>query len=248
MEDHIENLIQKMFSNEDSLRCQQTLTKLAQHLNGTLMLTGSLAVDWHATQNGCQVARRPLNDIDIVVADISALSPSLNQDFLISHFHPTRGAGRILLQLVDETHRVRIDLFTPNSPSLPSRVQHTELFGIDWGIVAAEDLTAKLLAILYGVTAGEQVDPKYYNSFRLLAGLADLGLVREIWSEYRKPDYSRSFDDAADAVHQRIANDPSVLRKDVYGQDVRDSCPWCIQSSTFPVSTRAKIFEVLGYV
>lgn len=192
--------------------------------------------------------RRPLNDIDIVVADISALSPSLSHDFLISHFHPMRGAGRILLQLVDETHRVRIDVFTQNSPSLLSRVQSTELFGVACGTVAAEDLTAKLLAILYGVTMGEQVDPKYYDSFRLLSGLADLNIVREIWSGYRKPDYARSFDVAAETVHQRIANDPSVLRKDVYGQDGGDSCPWCDQSSAFLVSPRPKIFEVLGHV
>lgn len=237
-----------MFYQEDDFRCLSILTKLAQHLNGTMVLTGSLAVGWHATQNGCQVARRPLNDIDIVVADISALSPSLSQDFLISHFHPTRGAGRILLQLVDEKHRVRIDVFTPNSPSLLSRVRSIELFGIDCRMVAAEDLSAKLLAILYGVTTGEPVDPKYYDSFKVLAGFADLDIMREIWSDYRKPDYTRSFDVAAEAVHQRIANDPSVLRKDDYDQDMNAACPWCASSSSFPVSPRAKILEVLGYV
>lgn len=237
-----------MFCTDDAFRCQSTLTKLAQHLNEPLVLTGGIAIGWHATRNGEQATRRPLHDIDLVVSDISALSPSLSQDFLISHFHPTRGAGRILLQLADETHQLRIDLFTPNSPSLTSRVRSTELFGIACGMVSAEDLTAKLLAILYGVTAGEQVDPKYYNSFKIVAGLANMGIVREIWSEYRKPDYPRSFDVAAEAVHQSIANDPSVLRKDVYGQDVGASCPWCVPSSSYPVSPRAKIFEVLGYV
>ncbi len=237
-----------MFCTDDALRCQRTLTKLAQHLNGPMILTGSLALDWHANRSGRAVKERPLNDIDLVVADIAALSPSLSQGFLISHFHPTRGAGRILLQLVEETQGVRIDVFTPNSPSLLSRVRSTELFGIACEMVSAEDLTAKLLDILYCVTAGELVDPKYYDSFNALAGLADLGIVRELWSEYKKADYPCSFDVAAEAVHQRIANDPGVLCKDVYDQDFGDSCHWCKQSSAFLVSPRLKIFEVLGYV
>src|SRR5204862_4520609 len=109
--------------------------------------------------------------------------------FFVSHFHPSRGRGKIILQLVDERHRVRIDLFTPYSPSLMSRVLSSELFGIVCRFVSAEDLTARLLAVLYGVTTGEHVDPKYYDKFSLISEFADMDTVREIWSDYRKTDY-----------------------------------------------------------
>jgi len=187
-----------------------TLSKLVQHMNGPLVLTGSLAVAWHLTLNGRLVERRPFNDIDIVVEGISDLPPY--------------------------------------SPSLMSRVLSSELFGIVCGFVSAEDLTARLMAVLYGVTTGEHVDPKYYDKFSLISEFADMDTVREIWSDYRKTDYLLSFDEAADAVHRRIAKEPGALRKDSYGQDVDLSCPWCEHSSSFPVSPRSKIFEILGYV
>ena len=114
--------------------------------------------------------------------------------------------------------------------------------------MSAEDLTARLLAILYGVITGEYVDPKYYDKFRLISEFADMDTVHEIWSDYRKADCPLYFDEAADAVHRKIAKDPGTLRKDSYGQDVDASCPWCEYSSSFPVSSRSKIFEILGYV
>jgi len=236
-----DSLLREMYSsNEDVSRCHRTLVKLAEQLHGTLVLTGGLAF-------GRAVEKRPFNDIDLVVTDLAALPLSLGEDFLVSHFHPSRGRGKILLQLVDASHRVRIDVFTPFSPSLMSRVHRAELCGIVCGIVAAEDLTARLLAIVYGVTRGEPVDPKYYDKFNRLFELADLSRVREIWADYRKPHDPHRFDVAVDAVHQTIAQNAGVLRPDVYDQKTGDACAWCFDNGAFPVSPRAKIFELLGY-
>ena len=103
-----ESLLDMFSVGEDARRCQTVLLKLAEHLNGRPVLTGGLAFSWHMQRHGRAIERRPLNDIDLVVADLAAISPSIREAFLISHFHPTRGRGRVLLQLVDARERVRI--------------------------------------------------------------------------------------------------------------------------------------------
>lgn len=244
-----DTLLGEMFpDSKDAFRCHRTLVKLARHVNGQMALTGGLAYSWHLQQYGREVERRPLNDIDLVVADLAALAPALGEESLISHFHPSRGRGKILLQLVDADQRMRIDLFTPFSSSLMSRAHHTELCGISCGVIAAEDLTARLLAIACDVTTGKSVDPKYYDKFRRLSELIDLKVARDIWSDYRKPDCPHHFDEAAEAVRQAVAQNPGVLRPELYAQPADAACPWCGHSDLFSVSPPAEIFAVLGYV
>src|SRR5690242_11720108 len=104
------NLIWDIFSSkEDAFRCQNTLSLLAQHSNTTLVLTGSLAFYWHLVKNNICKQQFSFNDIDVVAEDSSVLKQSLNKHCLVSHYHPLRAKGKIILQLVNETQRVRID-------------------------------------------------------------------------------------------------------------------------------------------
>jgi hypothetical protein len=235
-------------SEEDRCRCLGSLAKLARHLSGNLVLTGGLAIGWLARQHHRAPEPRPFNDLDLVVETLANLPQTLTDDFLVAHFHPTRGPGKILLQLVDAEHTVRVDLFTPVSASLRNRTQVAEIAGIACRVVAAEDLAARLLSILYDVLADKYVEPKYYKHFILLSEFIDLNKAREIWSDYRKADQPQSFDKAIEAVHHKLASHPALLRKDSYDQNFETTCPWCIHNQRFPVSSRKQIFEVLGYV
>jgi hypothetical protein len=248
MAENDEFLSKTFSSEEDVFRCRNSLVTLAQRVNRKLILTGSLAVAWHVTRTNRRVEKGSLNDIDLVIENLADLPQSLRDDFLVAHFHPTRGRGKLLLQLVDREHRVRIDLFTPFSASLITRVEPAKIAGIACSVVAAEDLTARLLSTLFGVTAGECVDPKYHKNFNLLSGFVDQNRAREIWSDYRKADYPQSFDEASEGMQQKLADNPALLCKDSYEQNVEAICPWCRDAEPFPVSPRTQIFDVLGYV
>ncbi len=95
--------------------------------------------------------------IDVVVEGLPSLRTSLSQDFLIMHFHPHRGRGKILIQLVDEDHGTRIDVFTPGSSSLTTRLTDSAIGDLQCRIVSAEDLLAKLLSVIYPTTTGASV-------------------------------------------------------------------------------------------
>src|SRR4051794_15550521 len=82
-----------LLAGEDIGKCHGSLAKLARHLEEPVMITGSLATSWHLLKNGRRIKKQRLNDIDVVVEDLTSLRSSLSRDFLIRHFHPTRGGG-----------------------------------------------------------------------------------------------------------------------------------------------------------
>ena len=121
---------------------------------------------------------------------------------------------------------MRIDVFTPASSSLMSRTQGAEVLGIVCRVVAAEDLIAKLVAILCSVIGGKHADPKHYESLNVLSRFANLDAASELWADYTKPEYPQSFVEAVSAVHRGIRKHPETLRKDVYCTDLEKKCPW----------------------
>src|SRR5436309_13535638 len=90
-----------LLAREDVSKCHGSLAKLARHLEEPVIITGSLATSWHLLENGRQIKKQRLNDIDVVVEDLASLRSSLRRDFLIRHFHPTRGGGQFLIMLID---------------------------------------------------------------------------------------------------------------------------------------------------
>ena len=238
-----------MLTSEDVSRGVGTLSKLARHLAEPVVLTGSIAAGWHLLHKGRRPSKSHLNDIDTVgLRGPSGIGPGVGRDFLVNHFHPQRGGGRVLLQLVDEEHRTRVEVFGPGSDSLAERLVDSAVGEIPCRLVSAEDLLAKLLSIIHCVTEGEAVDPKYVERFDTLSAVADVDVARKLWGEYRKEGQPSDFEAAAELVKSRIASAPDLLRPTSYCQDVNFRCEWCHESESFPLASRFKVLEVLGYV
>lgn len=241
--------LQEIFlASEDITRCRGSLSKLSRHLEGPVVVTGSIAAGWHLLQNGRRRKKIHLNDIDIVVEGLFGLHPSLSRDFLIVHFHPFRERGKILIQLVDEEYGTRIDVFTPGAASLTRRLADGEIGDVSCRFVSAEDLLAKLLSVIYPATRSEPVEPKHVEHFRLLSTVADVDTVRGVWREYRKESQPLDFAEAAEAVRRSITAHPGLLQAGRYNQDINQACPWCHESELFPLAPRSRIYEILGYV
>ena len=237
-----------LLASQDATRCYGSLSKLAHHLEEPVVVTGSIATSWHLLKNNRRTEKRNLNDIDLVVEDLPSLRPSLGKDFLIRHFHPYRGGGRILIQLVDEEYGTRIDIFTPHTRTLTERLTYFAVGDLSCRVISAEDLSAKLLSVIYPATEGQPVEPKYVEDFRLLSTVADLDTVREVWREYRKESQPLDFEEAAEAVKLCVTTNPDLLREGHYSRDINQACSWCCESELFPRAPQSKIYEILGYV
>jgi hypothetical protein len=150
--------------------------------------------------------------------------------------------------LIDEEHATRIDVFTPTTRTLTRRLTGFAIDDIACRIVAAEDLSAKLLSVIYPITRGEPVEPKYAERFRLLSTLVDLATMKEVWREYRKEDQHIDFDEVAEAVERSIAAHPDLLQLGRYSQDINQACSWCFESERFPLAPLSRIYSIMGYV
>jgi hypothetical protein len=152
------------------------------------------------------------------------------------------------MQLADEASRSRIDLLTPYSPFITDRAYPVAIAGRNCKIVATEDITARLLCILFQVVDGVPVNPKYYEAFKRLTDIADMEGVATIWREYRDDWHPEDVSEAVRKVHQTIAANTHLLQPDVYSQAVDRTCPWCCNSEMFPLASASKIHEIWGYV
>ena len=240
--------LQEVFlTDEDRVRCYSSLSKLTRHLEEPIIVTGGIAASWHLLRSGIR-RKIQLNDIDLVVEGLSSLRTSLSEDFLVRHFHPSRERGKILIMLVDEEFSTRIDIFTPGANTLVKRLTDSAIGEVPCRFVAAEDLSAKLLSIIYPVTRGKPVEPKYVEQFKLLSTVVNLDMMREVWREYRQGSQPTDFEEAAEAVELSITNNPALLQAGEYSQDINQVCRWCCESEQFPCAPLPKIHEILGYV
>lgn len=244
------DFLQELFlAPENSSKCIGSLSKLARHIDEQVVVTGSIAAGWHLLRSGRQPKKRRLNDIDIVsITGLSRVNPSLSQDFLINHFHPYQGRGKILFQLVDEEYGTRMEIFTSNSDSLAERSIDCAIGDLPCRIVSTEDVLAKLLSIIHSVIEGKSVDPKYVEQFNSLLMVADRVATRMVWRDYRKESQPLDFDETMEAVRLRIKANPNLLQVTCYCQDIDFVCKQCHESELFPIAPRSKIYETLGYV
>ena len=143
-------------------RLESCLARLLPHLVGDdVALTGGIALAVHLPTSRATVA-----DVDFVARRMSAVSPSVARDFLVSHFHVVQpGVPKALVQLVDPVTRLRIDVFADLAGAV-ARARRTTVAGAALLVVGAADLLAHKLQLL-----GKPVDEKHWRDAVALAGL-----------------------------------------------------------------------------
>src|SRR5579871_2809693 len=80
-------------------------------------VTGSVALQLHATARGMALDGPLPHDLDLIVAREVRFPAELGR-FLCVHSHPNAVNGKMLLQLVDPDVRLRIDIFTAQGSTL----------------------------------------------------------------------------------------------------------------------------------
>ncbi len=237
-----------LLSAEDLARLRSSLLKLKQHFSQPFFITGSLAAAFHQRRNGMKLTAQKLNDIDIVVSNLSSLPFSLGKDFLIRHFHPDRGNGKILIMLVDPVQKIRIDIFTPALFSFTQRTEDFVLFDNLFSIISAEDLLVKLLSIICCVLDFKTVNTKYVRQFEKLLAISNRDIAGNLWNECRKDSQPAEFTATVNKCMELISHRPELLQSGEYSKNPDEDCPWCRVSRVFPLSRPSDILRILGYV
>jgi hypothetical protein len=83
----------------DFARLARVLDKLAAH-GLDAAITGGVAIEAHLGAAGQPRDDWTLNDLDLVVPDLSAIPRAIPESFLVRHIHPNAPPGRMLIQIL----------------------------------------------------------------------------------------------------------------------------------------------------
>jgi hypothetical protein len=201
----------------------ESLRRFLRHAEpAEVALTGGLAVEHHLAAAGFPPLRDRVGDLDFVARRVDAIAPSVTSDFLVAHYHrPGPAVRKALLQLVDPLARLRVDVF-PDLDDCVAQANRTTIEDVALLVVDARSILRHKLETLRKATDSQPVDPKHRRDAVALAEL--LG-------------------EAAPPASAREA--PAT-----YCRDLEAVCARCEASHTpeYPLASKRKIFDVLGYV
>jgi hypothetical protein len=184
-------------------------------------VTGGVAIQIGMAVLGREGSRETIADLDMAANSPDAVSASVADTFLVSHYHVVQpGVRKFMVQLVDPVTRIRVDIFPDLVGSL-TRAKQIEIGGQSIKTLALEDILEHKLLTISKASPTNPVDPKHANDAYALGEL---------------------FRRTVPAI------DHGSLVEDVYGID-EDLCRRCelSRSAHFPLAPKDQIFSLLGW-
>ncbi|RKD52211.1 hypothetical protein BJ928_116111 [Rhizobium sp. WW_1] len=227
----------------DAERVDKALAKLnASGLD--YAVTGGMALEAAlAPEFGRQ---RAFNDIDVVTAGFHALPSALASMFMISHAHPHRPTGKLVIQLVEPELRVRIDVFSACGDTL-ERVRPALIGDLPVKIVALEDMASRIASEMMCFCRGDTVSPKCADDHARATQVVDINLVETAWRDQRRkidpPKYAEATVQIAEALERR----PGRFAKQTYSTNMDIICQHCRNTAHFTVASPGLILPILGH-
>ena len=135
---------------------------------------------------------RDLNDVDFVTDAFDCIPGSLADNFLFRHVHPSGPPGKTLMQLIDPSTRLRIDVFR----AFGDTMRRTSKLDLPVGpiqLISVEDLTARAARLAFDVVGGVPTASKYARDFLRLTDLVSPSQVEAAWQNQRKATQPATF-------------------------------------------------------
>jgi hypothetical protein len=208
-------------------------------------LTGGLAIDAQLRAHGQPIERRQLNDIDVVVESLTSIPQSLARSFLQHHVHPDATDGRMLLQLIDEDRRIRVDVFQALGMTLSRACRLNDETG-DLDVLSVEDLVARSTALVCGrLRRSLAIDVKHVAAFKRLRGLGEPATLAAAWRDHRQ-QVAGTLDEASREAARLLETRTELVVVEQYSSDPVP-CERCRRHGSFRPAPQNKVVEILGY-
>ncbi len=245
LQDDLPNVL----SFADRERLATTLWRLTQIATGPLLVVGSIALRIHLHRRDYPALDRSLNDLDLAVSDLDSLPVVEGKVFLVSHYHPKSAlssSGRMLLQLVDEETRLRIDIFQ----TLAGAIDRASSLGDSSSlcVVSVEDILVRTLLVLQAQAASGMATTKYVETIQRLSDIVNMERANQLWATARNADQPASIHAAIAYADGLLRARPSSDRVVEYGRLDDPPCDLCERTDRYPLADKQRIFDTLGYI
>lgn len=223
------------------------LSRVLRKLNACRMdyaVTGGIALE--AALGSGLGRHRALNDIDVVVSGFEGLPTALGREFLISHAHPHRPIGKLILQLIDKAERLRIDMFSACGAAL-ERTSSALIDDLPVKTVAIEDMACRIASEMMCFCRGDTVPPKCADDHGRVKGVVSIDLVEDAWKEQRRPIDPETYAEATVQIADALERRAGMFAKQRYSTDTNAVCPHCRETMNFMLASPKSILPILGY-
>ena len=235
--------LERFLAIDDAGRIRRVLEKL-NACGVDYAVTGGVALE--ASLGPGLGRRRTFNDIDVVVSGFEGLPPALGREFLISHAHPHRPIGKLLLQLVDASECLRIDIFGACGATL-ERTRSALINDLPVKTVATEDMACRIASEMMCFSRGDIVPPKCGDDHMRVKDIVDIELVKQAWKDHRRPTDPETYAEATVQIADALERQAIDFAKHQYAMDIDAVCPHCQDTAHFKVASRKSILPILGY-
>lgn len=204
-------------------------------------ITGGVAVAAHLATSQ---SSRPLNDLDLVVEGASLIPSGLAAGLLVSHVHLGAKPGRMLLQLVEPTTRLRIDLFG----TIRGQLRRSRSVGAAHGdhrIVSRADLAARMTGLLLDLGLDEAVPAKHARDQAALLAGDPVDGIEAAWADHRRTRHPECFEEACHRAQALKREKAYLLTTSEFKR--RLPCARCREAAGFRLAEDQRIVEALGY-
>jgi hypothetical protein len=235
---------------DERARLATTLGHVSQVAPAPFLVVGSIAVRYHLHRLGYPPSHRALHDLDLAVSGVDSLPSIEGEELLVSHYHPESaisGTGRMLLQLVDEETRLRIDIFHALAGAM-DRASPLEGCSSLIFVASIEDMLVRSLLVLRGQVQSGMAVAKHVETIQQLSEMVDGNSAEQLWARVRQVHQLESIQ-AAVAHAEGLPRGPSSLDAvDEYGQLDDPPCEVCVSGGRYPLADKQRIFDILGYI
>lgn len=234
------------FSQNDQKRINLFLKKLFPYLNlKKCSIVGGLTIRYHLSVNNIPYTIRPLNDIDLMVEEADAVSPTVGRDFYVYHYHPPKN-GSFYIVLVDPILKIKVDIFNCDPP-LEDPIE-VKFFCYKIKIRGIEDQLAKTAFDIQRISNDNKVDPKQFQYTRLLMKIANFKKADRIWKKRNYEKYPKSLLLAIKRAEKIKFEHPEWSIKKPFRRTQPYKCRNCKSTDQFKITPMKRIYKVLGYV
>jgi hypothetical protein len=234
------------FEPNDANRSSDTLRLLARHDLSSWALTGGTAIELYLRQMGAPACVRPLHDLDFIAASFDCLPAGLGHVLLFRHVHPHDPPAKMMLQAVDSSTSVRIDVFRAYGAEM-ERAQSIELDEFLLQVVSFEDLVARHARLCCTLLRDQPVAPKFARDFLRMVSFAKTERIEPVWQDHRESNDPVSFTEATALLRDTIAARADLLIPVAYPTDIAEVCLRCKSTADFQLADAKQIVALLGY-
>ncbi len=252
------NFLIESFGKPNEEKVKNTLLKLLPHVNtNNVILCGGLAVRYHLKKNNIDFDYdRELDNLDLMLKEVSDLKPSVAKDFMIYHYHDysdkkPEHLDDFFFDLVDEDQKITVRLFS-NNPYVPFDLEEIEFEGFKLKIRNSEDQLATQVLESAVTLEGGTITPRWIENIEALLKISDIEKAdkyfhnKHFYNGRGENPFKEGILEVFEKIKEHVSEKPELLvpkpcRRDPY------KCDLCENRNGFTVLPMEQVYKVLGY-